>query len=404
MQKSIQRYVLSNWDKIFPGEQAPQTLSTLQISQSHEKEHRYGRVVHLLFEDNSDTPVMAAKFCKDSRYEGSLERESVFIRELESSAIKDNVPKVLDTHIINGKLVVFEEAAPGTPFSVLAKNAYYSLNGDAFKEIVKGHMNMASTFLTSLREATRNDSSNPWTEIDDVVSDYSRRLELSGNEKYLVYGLARAVEEIIGDNSPTTLVHTDFITSNVFLSLDGKIKAIDWEFASKRHLGFLDTMRFIYHYYIILKDLGALGDDSFHETFIKRSNWFSSLSLEFAENVEGKILGDAANFRTLFAFFLIFDLCLQSEVNMIWNVLYKEYHRELINNFIGFSSLKEMEDLRKDKRDLLERQEDLLEELGQLQIKMAGMNKMIESMSNSKSWRLTYPIRWVSARMKGVDV
>nr|MDA8161505.1 hypothetical protein [Desulfobacteraceae bacterium] len=345
MQKAIQRYVLSKWGELVPGLPVPMALTTLQISQGHAKENRFGRVVHMLFCENSSTPVMVAKFCKDRVYENSLKSEAELFKKLVNSGIIGNIPRCLDVSTINGRMVIFEEAAPGTPFSVLAKNVYYRLGINAFKKTVLEHMDKASEFLIFLREATKTDGSGGvQDEIGRVISRYAGNKTLTGTEGYCMHGLARTVEGIIGKISSASMVHMDFIPANIFLSENGQIKVIDWEFASESRLCFLDTMRFIYYYYNILREMGVAGEDGFYETFISRSNWFSSLAFEFAAKVDGEIINCYEDFRTLFAFFLVFETGLQCEVSATWRGIYFEPFRELIYNLTGFSPLKELED------------------------------------------------------------
>ncbi len=427
MQKAIQRYVMSKWEEFMPGIPAPGALTTLQISQGHGKENRFGRVVHLLFCEDSVIPLIVARFCKDRGYEDSLKSEAEFLEKLGNSKISESIPRFLCDTMINGKLVIFEEAAPGTPFSVLAKNVYHRFGNDAFKKTVAEHMDKASAFLISLRETTRADRNGGiQVEIGRVISKYAGTVTLTGTEGYCIHGLARTVEDIIGKSSSASLAHMDFIPANIFLSENGQIKVIDWEFASESRLCFLDTMRFIYYYYNILQELGVAGEDGFYETFISRSNWFSALAFEFAAKVEGEIINCSDDFRTLFAFFLVFEVGLQCEVSTIWRDIYFEPFLELIYNLTGFSSLKELEDknriiTEKDKsiadRDniiaekdnaIAERDNAIAERDGIITDKdnrIAGLEMKrieLESVLNSKSWRLTYPLRWVSARLKGI--
>ena len=435
MQKAIQQYVLSKWKELFPSTSAPKALATLQISQAHGKENKFGRVVHLLFNEGSATPILVAKFCKAMEYERSLEIEATLLKRLENSEIRDGIPRLLGVSTINEKLVTFEEAAPGTPLSVLAKNAYHRLGIDVFKRTVADHMDKAADFLISLREATwteGNDGSR--AEIERVISKYADGKNLTGTEGYCIHGLARTVESMIADSS-ASLTHMDFIPANIFLPEDSpQIKVIDWEFASESCLCFLDTMRFVYYYYNILQELGVAGEDGFYETFISRSNWFSSLAFEFAAKVDGKIIKGSDDFRTMLAFFLVFEAGLQCEVSTVWSAIYMESFRGLIYNLTGFSSLKELEDKNKtiaekdrniadrdsaivEKDDAIadrdrciaERDRAVVDRDNTITAKdnlITGLEMKrieLESVLNSKRWRLTYPLRWVSARLKGIN-
>lgn len=423
MQKAIQQYVLTNWGKLVPSNPKPRALSTLQISRSHGKEYRFGRIVHMLFEEGTDLPLVVARFCRHSGYEDSLISESDFVRGLDGTVIGSNVPKILDTPIICGKRVVLEEAVPGIPVSVLARNEFYNLGLDAFKEAVGRHFEKASSFLKSLRSLPEGGAVSAragMSDIGPIVSKYSGWLKLNGAEEYAVNGIGRAAEALVCAVTSPCVMHGDYTPSNIFLSEDGGMKVIDWEFASYERLGFLDTMRFIYYYYGILDSLGVFGEDGFHETFIERSNWFSSMSLDFARNIEGEKVKDAEDFRTLFACFLIFEAGLQLDVTGMRDSSDMRDTIERINNLSGFSSLKEREYLFKENERLLKEREDLLKVNEQLQSDIVslkdnmaeasracrgavdGLSKTIEQMVNSKSWKLTYPLRLISGMMKGV--
>jgi len=429
-----------------PSKAKPKSLSTLQISQSHGKKYSFGRIVHLLFEEGSDRPALVAKFCKDAVYEKSIKNEAGLLKELEGAGVGVNVPKMLGTASIGGKLVLFEEAATGMPASVLAQNVYYRVGKSEFKKIASEHMLRAAGFLKTLRADTNSEEKakggSLWAEMEQVISNYSNRIKLDVLEEYAIHGCFHAAERLMGEKSDITIIHTDFIPANVFISDDGGLKVIDWEFAAPGRLGFLDTMRFIYYYYALLESLGEFGADGFHDTFIRQSNWFFDVALEFAKDIEGNVVRDGHDFRTLLTCFLVFEAGLQMDVTGPLGVDYTKSIRDCINNLTGFSSLKERMDLVAERDGLLRERDGLLRErdglLGErdrlssekeclvvendgllarlentemefadresvLNSRLERLSATINSMAHSKSWRLTYPLRWVSARLKGIN-
>lgn len=412
MQKVIQRHVLDNWGDLFPGKARPNGLTTLQISQSHGKGYRLGRIVHLIFEAGGDFPILAARFCRDSSYEESLASEANILKELGNTAIASNVPVTLGSPMIGGRRVILEEAVRGKSMSVSARNAYYGLEKNAFKCRVSEHMSLAASFLVSLRQVQlsitgKDDGGTVLAEMTPAISRYTERYKLKGAEEYVLHGLIRAIDALLGENPPACLAHADYTPSNILLRGDAGFKVIDWEFARPSRLGIMDGMRFIYYYYEILNSLHEFGEDGFHETFIKGDNWFSSMAFDFAREVEGGAVKDWSDFRALMGCFLILEANMQVDCRGEIESSDMLHFRERVNSLIGFFSVKEREDLLNEKDGLLKekaafyREREKLEgEVAESRLQIEYLTKAIEGITSSKSWRLTYPVRRISAMLK----
>lgn len=428
MQKTIQNYVLENWNRLFEGRPKPGSLSTLQITRSHGKEYRFGRIVHLLFGEGSETPAVAARFCRDSSYEGYLKEEAGLMKGLMTTGAGRYLPAVLDMPVIGGRTVMVESAAMGLPMSVLAEGARQRMKEDAFRGLVAGHMETAAVFLKELRTSTVAEApaagAGLWDETGGILSRYVKMFGLTGPEEYAIFGLGRAVEALSGEDAPMYVIHSDYTPSNIFLDAGGGVKVIDWEFSRRGRLGFMDTMRFVYYYFKLLQKAGAVGKDAFHETFVKGEGWYYDLALRFAMDVEGERAREG--FHDMLAFFLVNEACLQAEV-VGWATLgiqYVQPVRDLVNSLTGHDYLRdkaitERDNVIAEKDRLLAYKDKVITENGRsvaardetirarnaaisgCQAKVAGLEQELAGVYGSKSWRLTYPLRWVSARSKG---
>jgi len=407
MLKTIQQHVLNDWERLFPSLKRPDAIHTLQVSQSHRKDFSKGRIVHLLFADGADQPFAAARFCRDRAYEGSLEREASIRRGLTSGGLMECVPAVLDMPVLGGKLVMIETAAEGVPMSVTVEGGCCRLGMDALRELAGRHFGIAAKFMGALKAGTRpeagTDDGKPWDEIGPVITKYVNLFGVSGVEEYSAFGLGQAAARLLGDGSGACLVHMDFTPSNMMLAEDGGLKVIDWEFSRRGRLGFLDPMRFIYYYYSILKGQGVFGKDAFFETFLKPGNWFTSLAMGFAAEVEGPALKDEDAFRTLLGVFLIYEASLQTEVAGGVDVINTKPERDMVNLISGVHSLRERELLKDEVKAMKADIEGLNLANTALQAERHMLKMEITNMLNSKSWRMTYPVRWVSGILKGIE-
>jgi len=431
MRKTIQRHVMENWDRLFPDAARPDALHTLQVSQSHNKDFSMGRIVHLLFAGVDDRPVAVAKFCRDGSYERSIENEARLMREISASPLRGGVPALLDTAVLGGRLVMFEEAAPGVPMSLHAQEAFYRLEkgGEAFKGLVRGHFRKAGSFIKEMRAVAASGGGAGggefWDEAGPVIAKYVDMLGITGAEEYLAFGLGRAAEQVLGKESGAHLAHMDFIPSNLFLAEevgdggDGGavgVKVIDWEFSRVSRMGFIDTMRFVYYYFNLLNRHGALGEDASFDTFVRFGNWFSEAAMEFAAEVEGPALNDEDAFRTLLGLSLVYEATLQVEVVGGVEITDIPPIRNAVNLLSGLHSLREREMLKGEVKALKEQAEEQERRIGEKERRIAELGRAngaldqerrrldteLNSMLGSKSWRITYPLRWVTGTLKGI--
>jgi serine/threonine protein kinase len=408
MQKTIQEYVVKNWEKLgLPGV-VPGRISTLQISRSHGKEYRWGRIAHLLFTEGSSSPAVAAMFCRDKTCEESFERESGILKELARHDFGGNLPRLLDMPRLAGRLVMLQEAAAGMPMSTVAGNARYRLDDTGLRDLVSGHFTRAAAFLKALQGMTPSKppaTDSPAKELDSIASMYCGMLKAKGAEEYIVYGLARAAGAVLEKRARACVVHGDFVPSNIFLDDGGGLKVIDWEFSKTSHLGFLDAMRFIFYYFDVLREHGVFTVDGYYDTFTKRNTWFFDIAMNFINEVDAGLVEGDDDFGTLFGIFLLHDAVLQVDVSGGAEYCDLGLSREMINQLTGLHSLKERENLKENIKKLNARIISMSVETGS---HISELNDMVgrykielDSVHNSKSWRLTRPLRAVTGLLKG---
>jgi hypothetical protein len=346
LKREIEEYITSNWGSLGSGGQAPLRMSSLVISQPHGRDYDKGKMTHIVFAEGDEAPALVAKYCKSRAYEHSLKREVDASGGLEKMGLKGYAPEVAGTAEVDGREVLFLRPVQGMAISLQIRELAFREGWDSpeLMSLVRDYFGLAAEYLVKLGSSDGDGivvtNETLRDKVEPVISRYMNGLGIDGQERRSCEETLGVFEQLIGKKIRPRIVHGDFIPSNLFLA-EGKkhLVAIDWEFASPVGLYSLDALRFLYYCY---EDIaGAVireedHDAHFMETFVRRGNWYGELAFDFAVSVLGEFGLDYGGYKRLFAFSLMHEYGLQSDMARFPDIHRTASTRRRVNYLAGF--------------------------------------------------------------------
>lgn len=331
MVPQLKDYLITNWNRLFGDKVLPQNLSFLEIAGTTSAP---GKVLFLIFKDNSTNPLFLAKVSRNQKDNSLLLCEYnnlQYIDKICSQFIKDSIPRPIFLEEIGNHRVLLETALEGKAISETL-----SFRHPVSKKIISRNCSLSIDWLIRFHIETnckekRLERDNIHTYIEEPIESFCSTFELNTDEIKFFQNLKVIIERLTNRNYPLVFQHGDFTPSNILIS-QNKFGIIDWEFSRTEGLLLHDLFFFLlwYGFAQCRKDVHDTRLSSFQASFMSK-NWYSDLISRCIKEYCKKMHIAEDSIKLFFILFLI------NLANKEYKDLCRDAERGFINMSKGFS-------------------------------------------------------------------